>query len=129
MAGPTWVNVYDLSESQLTRIDEAEEAMEMLDLSKAEEILNSLREEDPICIPVLNLLAHLHGRYLSDYQKARPHLDRSLGLFESADNSLGLIQSLKTLAQVCYYLGVYEESLTYRQQALAFCREIGDKPE
>ena len=52
MAGPTWVNVYDLSESQLTRIDEAEEAMEMLDLSKAEEILNSLREEDPICIPV-----------------------------------------------------------------------------
>ena len=69
MAGPTWANVYDLSESQLTRIDEAEEAMEMLDLSKAEEILNSLREEDPICIPVLNLLAHLHGRYLSDYQK------------------------------------------------------------
>ena len=34
--------------------------MEMLDLNKAEEILNRLLSEDA-CVPVLSLLGHLHG--------------------------------------------------------------------
>ena len=42
MAGPKWVNTYDLSDSQIEDIDRAEDAMEMLDLNKAEEILNRL---------------------------------------------------------------------------------------
>ena len=42
MTGPKWVNTYDLSDSQMEDIDLAENAMEMLDLNKAEEILNRL---------------------------------------------------------------------------------------
>ena len=61
MAGPVWVNTYNLTEDQITNIDLAEEAMDMLDLTKAEEILNKLNQEDPSCIPVLNILGHLHG--------------------------------------------------------------------
>ena len=50
MAGPVWVNTYNLTEDQITNIDLAEEAMDMLDLTKAEEILNKLNQEDPSCI-------------------------------------------------------------------------------
>ena len=53
MAGPKWVITYDLSDSQMEDIDLAENAMEMLDLNKAEEILNRLLGEDASCVPVL----------------------------------------------------------------------------
>ena len=66
------------SEDQITSIDLAEEAMDMLDLKKAEKILNKLKEEDPSCIPVLNILGHLHGRYLSDYEVAIGYYDQVL---------------------------------------------------
>ena len=65
------MNTYNLTEDQITNIDLAEEAMDMLDLTKAEEILNKLNQEDPSCIPVLNILGHLHGRYLSDMRGHR----------------------------------------------------------
>ena len=48
MAGPGWVNTYNLTEDQITSIDLAEEAMDMLDLTKAEKILNKLKQEDPL---------------------------------------------------------------------------------
>ena len=80
MAGPAWVNTYNLTEDQITSIDLAEEAMDMLDLTKAEKILNKLKEEDPSCIPVLNILGHLHGRYLSDYEVAISYYDQVLKL-------------------------------------------------
>ena len=59
-------------------MDEAEEYMEMLDIDKAEEILLSMLEEDPNCIPVLNNLGHMHGRYLSDFEKAVEYYERVL---------------------------------------------------
>ena len=71
---------YNLTEDQITSIDLAEEAMDMLDLKKAEKILNKLKEEDPSCIPVLNILGHLHGRYLSDYEVAIGYYDQVLKL-------------------------------------------------
>ena len=67
MSERQWSNSYQLSQEQLNRLDEAEEYMEMLDIDKAEEILLSMLEEDPNCIPVLNNLGHMHGRYLSDF--------------------------------------------------------------
>ena len=59
-------------------MDEAEEYMEMLDIDKAEEILLSMLEEDSNCIPVLNNLGHMHGRYLSDFEKAVEYYERVL---------------------------------------------------
>ena len=80
MAGPKWVNTYNLSNSQIEDIDRAEDAMEMLDLNKAEEILKRLISENPSCVPVLSLLGHLHGRYLSDYPTAIGFYDRVLAI-------------------------------------------------
>jgi len=80
MASPKWVNTYDLSDSQIDAIDRAEDAMEILDLNKAEKILNDLLGEDPSCVPVLSLLGHLHGRYLSDYPSAIEFYDRVLAI-------------------------------------------------
>ena len=59
-------------------MDEAEEFMEMLDIDRAEEILLELLEEDSKCIPVLNNLGHMHGRYLSDFEKAIEYYERVL---------------------------------------------------
>ena len=39
MAGPSWKNVYRLSDSQISSLDEAEEKMEKMDITGAEEIL------------------------------------------------------------------------------------------
>ena len=78
MSERQWSNSYQLSQEQLNRLDEAEEYMEMLDIDKAEEILLSMLEEDPNCIPVLNTLGHMHGRYLSDFEKAVEYYERVL---------------------------------------------------
>ena len=80
MAGPVWGDTYNLTEDQITSIDLAEEAMDMLDLTKAEKILNKLNQEDPSCVPVLNILGHLHGRYLIDYEAAIGYYDQVLKL-------------------------------------------------
>ena len=78
MSERQWSISYQLSQEQLNRLDEAEEYMEMLDIDKAEEILLSMLEEDPNCIPVLNNLGHMHGRYLSDFEKAVEYYERVL---------------------------------------------------
>lgn len=80
MSGPSWVNIYNLTDEQMEAIDTAEDAMEMLNLTKAEEILNELTKEDPNCIPALNLLGHLYGRHLSDYPMAIQYYSKVLEL-------------------------------------------------
>jgi len=70
--------VYRLSEHQLERLEEAESRMEMLDIDKAESILLELLEEDSDCVPVLNNLGHMHGRYLSEWEKAVEFYERVL---------------------------------------------------
>ena len=58
-------NTYNLSESQLQRLEDAEEMMLKNDLGNAEDLLLEMLEEDNDCIPVLSNLGHLYGRYLS----------------------------------------------------------------
>ena len=70
MAAPEWRNVYRLSDEQLGQLEQAEQCMEMIDINRAESILMSMLEEDADCVPVLNNLGHMHGRYLSDFEKA-----------------------------------------------------------
>ena len=52
--------------------------MEMLDIDAAESILLELLEEDSDCVPVLNNLGHMHGRYLSEWEKAVEFYERVL---------------------------------------------------
>jgi hypothetical protein len=80
MAGPVWRNVYRLTEDQISKLDEAEDNMEMMRIGAAENILIDLLEKDPECVPVLNVMAHLHGRYLSDFEKAVEFYDRVLAI-------------------------------------------------
>jgi|TARA_B110000914_G_C15293262_1_gene367623 hypothetical protein len=70
MASPPWKNIYNLSDDQLRNLDEAENLIEMMDLSKAESILLEMKTASPNCIPVLNVLAHMYGRHLSDFESA-----------------------------------------------------------
>ena len=70
MLGPPWKNIYNLSDDQLTDLDEAENLIEMMDLSKAESILLDMKEKSPNCVPILNVLAHMYGRHLSDFESA-----------------------------------------------------------
>lgn len=70
MSDHAFENTYELSNEQLNALDEAEELMLRGDLGKAEELLLSMLEEDDECIPVLNNLAHLYGRHLSEFEKA-----------------------------------------------------------
>lgn len=78
MAGPVWKNIYRLSDEQIASLDEAEDKMEMMDINGAEEILLAMLEVDANCVPVLNNLAHMNGRYLSDFEKAVEYYDRVL---------------------------------------------------
>ena len=73
-----WRNSYQLSDKQLSLLEEAEECMEMLAIDRAEEILMELLEEDSECIPVLNNLGHMNGRYLSDFEKAIEYYEKVL---------------------------------------------------
>jgi len=78
MSGPMWKNVYSLSENQISALDRAEEHMQMLEINEAEEILKKLIQGDSDCIPALNNLAHLYGRYLSDFDLAIDYYERVL---------------------------------------------------
>ena len=78
VSGPQWRNVYRLSEEQLQRLEEAENHMEVLDINNAESILMELLEGDSDCVPVLNNLGHMYGRYLSDWEKAIEYYERVL---------------------------------------------------
>lgn len=78
MSGPVWRNVYNLSEDQISKLDEAEDLMEMMRIGQAEKILVELLDQEPECIPVLNVMAHLQGRYLSDFEEAVKFYDKVL---------------------------------------------------
>ena len=67
-------NTYDLSDSQLADLEEAEEMMLKNDLGNAEDLLLSMLEDDSECIPVLSNLGHLYGRYLSEFETAVKYL-------------------------------------------------------
>ncbi|MBT4920871.1 MAG: tetratricopeptide repeat protein [Euryarchaeota archaeon] len=73
-------NTYDLSESQLADLGEAEELILKNSLGKAEELLLKMLELDDDCIPVLSNLGHLYGRYLSEFETAVKYYDRVLAL-------------------------------------------------
>ena len=73
-------NTYDLSESQLQRLEDAEEMMLKNDLGNAEDLLLEMLEEDKECIPVLSNLGHLYGRYLSEFETAVTYYDKVLAI-------------------------------------------------
>ena len=51
MSGPVWRNVYSLNEDQISKLDEAEDHMEMMRIGPAEKILIELLEQEPLCVP------------------------------------------------------------------------------
>ncbi|GIQ97498.1 MAG: hypothetical protein CM15mP3_05320 [Candidatus Poseidoniales archaeon] len=73
-------NTYNLSESQLQRLEDAEEMMLKNDLGNAEDFLLKMLEEDNECIPVLSNLGHLYGRYLSEFETAVTYYDKVLAI-------------------------------------------------
>ena len=80
MASPTWKNTYSLSPGQINQLEEAEDKMESMEITEAEKILLSMIKSDPNCIPALNVLGHLNGRYLSDFEIAIEFYDKVLTL-------------------------------------------------
>ena len=70
MSDHAFVNTYDLSNEQLESLDKAEEEMLRNNLGRAEDILLSMLVDEEECIPAMNNLAHLYGRYFSDFEKA-----------------------------------------------------------
>jgi|TARA_B100001250_G_scaffold1866_1_gene1653 hypothetical protein len=80
MGAPRWKNIYDLSSDQIEKLEDAEDKMESMEINESEKILLGLLEEDNNCIPVLNILGHLHGRYLSDFEASIEYYDRVLEL-------------------------------------------------
>jgi lipopolysaccharide biosynthesis regulator YciM len=79
MTNYTFDNTYNLSEQQLQQLDEAEDLMLKGSLGRAEEILLSMLNEEPECIPVLSNLGHMYGRHLSEFT-AVDYYDRVLAL-------------------------------------------------
>ena len=80
MAGPSWRNVYDLKDEQIKELGAAEDCMELMKISEAESILLALIDNSPDCIPILNVMGHMQGRYLSDFEKAIHYYDKVLQL-------------------------------------------------
>ena len=78
MTERTWENTYNLSEEQLAQLEEAEELMEKMDLSGAEEILLSMLVSAKDCVHVLSNLGHLYGKHLSEFEIAVEYYDRVL---------------------------------------------------
>lgn len=80
MGAPRWKNIYKLSSEQIEKLEEAEDKMEAMEINESEAILLELLEGDKDCIPVLNILGHLQGRYLSDFEASIEYYDRVLEL-------------------------------------------------
>tara|TARA_B100001996_G_scaffold27684_1_gene21233 strand:- start:212 stop:517 length:306 start_codon:yes stop_codon:yes gene_type:complete len=80
MAGPSWRNIYDLKDEQIRDLGEAEDLMELMQISEAESILLNLIDKSPNCIPILNVMGHMQGRYLSDFENAIHYYDKVLEL-------------------------------------------------
>ena len=80
MTGPTWRNIYDLNDEQFKSLGMAEDHMELMEICEAESILNELLNFEPNCIPALNVMGHMCGRYLSDFENAIIFYDKVLKL-------------------------------------------------
>ena len=78
MASPSWKNTYSLSPELISQLEEAENKMESMEINEAEEILLSMISTDPNCIPALNVLGHLNGRHLSDFEIAIEYYEKVL---------------------------------------------------
>ena len=78
MASPSWKNTYSLSPELISQLEEAENKMESMEINEAEEILLSMISTDSNCIPALNVLGHLNGRHLSDFETAIGYYDKVL---------------------------------------------------
>ena len=78
--GVPFENTYNLSESQLSELEKAEEMMLKNDLGNAETLLLGMLEKDQECIPVLSNLGHLYGRYLSEFETAIEYYNKVLEL-------------------------------------------------
>ena len=78
VSGPVWKNIYHLSDKQISDLDSAEELMQLMEINAAEKILLDMLAEDSQCVPVLNNLGHMYGRYLSDFEKAVEYYDTVL---------------------------------------------------
>ena len=72
--------MYELTDVQIASLDQAEELMLLMQISDAESLLLSMVADDPDCIPVLNNLGHLFGRYLSDFDRAIEFYEKVLNL-------------------------------------------------
>ena len=80
MSSRSFHNIYDLSDQQLEDLDKAEEMLESQHLNSAEELLLEMLKNSPECIPVLNNLGVLYGKYLLEYEKAISYYNRVLKL-------------------------------------------------
>ena len=80
MTPPAFHNTYNLSESQLEQLDRAEELMETQKLNHAENLLLEMLEKSPECIPVLNNLGVIYGKYFLEYEKAISYYEKVLSL-------------------------------------------------
>lgn len=80
MSNHPFENIYNLSQEQLEKLDEAEDLMLRGSLGAAEELLLSMLDADDECIPVLSNLGHLYGRHLSEFKTAVEYYDRVLAL-------------------------------------------------
>ena len=80
MSGHDFRNIYNLSEEQLDDLDRAEEMLESQHLNSAEKLLLEMLEKEPKCIPVLNNLGVLYGKYFLEYEKAINYYNRVLEL-------------------------------------------------
>ncbi len=78
MTGRTWENTYNLTDEQLSKLEHAEDSMERMDLTSAEQLLLSMLDDAPDCIPVLSNLGHLYGKHLSEFEKAVRYYDMVL---------------------------------------------------
>ena len=78
MSERTWENTYNLTDEQLSDLEDAETLMEQMDLTGAERLLLSMLETAPDCVPVLSNLGHLYGKHLSEFENAVEYYDRVL---------------------------------------------------
>ena len=78
MSGRSFHNIYNLSDQQLEELDKAEEMLEFQHLNSAEELLLEMLEKSPDCIPVLNNLGVLYGKYFLEYEKAISYYNKVL---------------------------------------------------
>ncbi|MAT49104.1 MAG: hypothetical protein CMA27_04670 [Euryarchaeota archaeon] len=80
MSGHDFRNIYNLSDEQLEDLDRAEEMLESQHLNSAEILLLEMLEKEPKCIPVLNNLGVLYGKYFLEYEKAINYYNQVLEL-------------------------------------------------